>query len=337
MIKEAISDYSKAIELKNEGDLLLALYNRGFAYLQIKEKEKADSDFKKVANFDIKNATAQDFALKGRAKNELNDYVGAIYDFTKAIELDNTKIEYYIFLALLQGRIMNFDGAIETCSKGIDKFKNNTELLYAIRGFSIGSKELLNLPYKKNVHKFSEASSDFKKAQELAVKNNNSEDYKQIIDLQKSLQEIQIKTSSTSSNISFSLDGVNAKKTITTKNGHTTIRYTTRNSNDFISKEGILQGIYSDDIRIKKNKTLVIRGSMSGDIEVENGATLINYGNISGDINNNGHVVNNGNISGDINNKGILEIYGINTGDINTNKNIYIDKNAIVNGKINRF
>ncbi len=341
MTKDAISDYSKAIELNNEEDLVLAYSNRGFAYAQIGEKQKADADFKKVSNLDIKNGTSRDYALRGEAKSQIKDFIGAVFDFKKAIELDNTKIEYYLPLATVQGMLKDFDGAIDTCSKGIEKVKENTEALYMMRGVARGSKELaMELSDRGKQHNFTESSADLKMAQNLALKNNNQEVYKKSIEAQNTLQDLAIKMRSISQNVSLSFGVNDANKIIKTQNGHTTISYTTTkttNSSRFISKEGNLNGIFSNDIKISKNKTLVIRGSMSGNIQVESGATLINYGNVSGDINNNGHTINHGNMSGDINNNGFLEIYGINTGDINTNKNIYIDKNAIVKGKINKF
>ena len=341
MTKEAISDYTKAIELNNEEDLLLAYSNRGFAYAKIGEKQKADEDFKKVANFDIKNANARDYALRGEAKNQTKDFSGAVFDFKKAIELDDTEVGYYFSLAKSQGLLKDYDGVINTTSLGIEKCKENTEVLYMLRGSVKGSKEiLLELSDKTKQHDFTEAYADLKMAQDLALKNNNQNIYKESVKMQNDLQNLAIKARSASPNVSFSFGGNDANKTIKTQNGRTTISYTTTkttNSNSFISKEGTLNGIFSDDIRIESNKTLIIRGSMSGDIQVESGATLINHGNVSGDINNNGRVVNHGNMSGDVNNNGSLEIYGINTGDINTNKNIYIDRSAIVKGKINRF
>jgi tetratricopeptide (TPR) repeat protein len=44
--KQAIFDYTKAIELKSDFDK--AYFNRGMLYLKLGEKEKAKSDLKKV-------------------------------------------------------------------------------------------------------------------------------------------------------------------------------------------------------------------------------------------------------------------------------------------------
>ncbi len=339
--KEAISDYSKAIELNNTEDILIAYYKRGHAYLKLGDKKNAEADFKKVANSDIKINNARDYAMRGNAKIQTNDFTGSIFDYKKAIELDNNKINYYLGLATAQGLIKDYDSAIETCTKGIKKFDKDIEILYSMRGFAEGSKELfIEMSNKTKRHDFTKSTSDFKKAQEIALKNNNQKAYEANIKLQNTLQHLAIMIKSNSPNISISLSGNDINKTVKTLNGHTTISYSTTktiDSSDFISKEGNLNGVFSNNIRIDKNKTLIIKGSLSGDIQVEVGATLINYGNISGDINNNGRVVNYGNMSGDINNNGTLEIYGINTGDIYTNKNIYIDKNAITNGTINRF
>lgn len=339
--KEALADFSKAIELNNPEDIIIAYCNRGFTYVKLGNREKANSDFKKAVSIDINDDDAKSYVFRGEAKVQLRDFTNGVFDIKKGIELDDTQVGYYVSLAKAQSLSKDNSGAIETCTKALEKFKDKNEALYMLRGAAEGEMELRDeLSNKDKTHDYTKAMADLKMAQQLALKNNNKEVYEASIGMQNLLQEMAMRVRSTSPNVSVSLGGNGVQRTITKSNGQTQITYSstrTTNSNGFVSKEGTINGICSDDVRVNRNKTLTIRGNMSGDIQVESGATLINHGNISGDVNNNGYVVNHGNMSGDINNNGTLEIYGINTGDINTNKNIYIDKNAIVKGSINRF
>ena len=127
-------------------------------------------------------------------------------------------------------------------------------------------------------------------------------------------------------------------QTKTTKNGETTITYSSSSENAApITKSGEISGIYSNSIIVPNGKNLISRGIISGDVEIEKNANFTNYGTISGDIKNNGTVTIYGTASGDISNHGRLEIYGTITGEIFTNNNIYISPDAHIIGKIEKF
>ena len=342
MIKDAILDYSKAIELSNPEDSLLAYTVRGYAYLQLGEKQKAYADFKYVSNSNINNNNARNYALRGDAKVQMQDLAGGVFDLKKAIALAASKIEYYYTLARAQGLMEDINGVIETCTKGIKKFKNQSELLYMMRGASIGSQELFKeLSNSDKGSYFAQAIADLQTAQKLALKNNNQEVYKQSVEMQNKLQDLSIKVKSTTP-LTISTSGITYKNTSSTKTTVTskdnaTITYSSSESDKPIIKTGELSGICSEYIKVPSGKSLNVRGIITGKIKVEKDATLTNNGTISGKIENNGTVITYGTVSGKISNYGRLEIYGVVSGKIYTNNNVYVAPEANMLGKMEKF
>ncbi|MGD2250706.1 MAG: tetratricopeptide repeat protein, partial [Candidatus Methanofastidiosia archaeon] len=82
--EKAIQDYNKAIELNPEN--FAAFYNRGLAYSDLNQYEKAIQDYNKAIELDPEYAAA--FNNRGNRYSDLNQYEKAIQDYNKAIELD---------------------------------------------------------------------------------------------------------------------------------------------------------------------------------------------------------------------------------------------------------
>lgn len=82
--KEAIVDFTKAIEL--ELPYSFAYYGRGIAYKNLNETEKAKADFEKAIEFDTEESDEL-LAFRGLAYHELGKYDEAITDFNKAYKL----------------------------------------------------------------------------------------------------------------------------------------------------------------------------------------------------------------------------------------------------------
>ena len=80
--------------------------------------------------------TAEDWFDKGNVKLRLQDYKGAIADFTKAIELDPSYVkEAYYNRGLSKARLQDNRGAIADFTKAIE-FDPNYASAYVNRGLS---------------------------------------------------------------------------------------------------------------------------------------------------------------------------------------------------------
>lgn len=207
----AIEDYSKAIQLNS--NYLKAYNNRAFLYMAKNEQQNANEDYNKIINYNSNNMSPDDYYLKGNAKIEVKDYLGAIFDLNKAINLSNQKeVKYYILLAKAQGLEKDYDGLIETCTEGL-KYHNDNEKLYLYRGSALGSKEILReLSDKNKAHNFEKAFADLRMAKKLALANNNQETYKESIKMQKFLEEQTIKIKTESQNISVNFNFPSSEK-----------------------------------------------------------------------------------------------------------------------------
>jgi tetratricopeptide (TPR) repeat protein len=82
--EKAIEDYNKAIELNPK--YAVAYNNRGFAYHELKQYEKAIEDFSKAIEHNPKDAEA--YNNRGVAYGGLKEHESAIEDYNKAIELN---------------------------------------------------------------------------------------------------------------------------------------------------------------------------------------------------------------------------------------------------------
>ena len=110
--ERAIEDYSKAIELNP--NLAGAYYNRGVAYHEIKQHEKAIEDYNKA--IELNPNLAEAYNNRGLAYREIKQHERAIEDYNKAIEL-------------------NPNLAVTYANRGITQLQTNEELDKAIKDF----------------------------------------------------------------------------------------------------------------------------------------------------------------------------------------------------------
>jgi tetratricopeptide (TPR) repeat protein len=92
-VKQAVEDYSKAIELSPKEPLSYTYMQRGWAYVSSGEYQPAINDYTRVIKEDPKNAEAYD--RRGFVYLVRNQYDKSLLDFNKAIELDPLNSEYY--------------------------------------------------------------------------------------------------------------------------------------------------------------------------------------------------------------------------------------------------
>ena len=127
--KGAIKDYTKAIELaapnyvqpniidyqeKGYYDYAAAYYNRGRAKRSLEDYKGAIADYTKAIELTSK-VENQNVLLKnrGNTKTDLEDYEGAIADYTKAIELDPFDANAYFYRGDAKEMLGDFNGACE--------------------------------------------------------------------------------------------------------------------------------------------------------------------------------------------------------------------------------
>jgi tetratricopeptide (TPR) repeat protein len=180
-IENAIRDFSLLIKISeslgNE-----ALKQRGSLYLQNAEFEKAKQDLDKAIKNDPKDfysyycrgiikASMQIF---GHNPNTLlhvgyqstedgreffYDYIGALYDFDKAIELDSTWVDSYLQRGEIYEQSDQIDKALSDYNKAVVLDVKNVEAYFKRALF-----------YKRN-NKYSEALNDFNAAIDLDPKD----------------------------------------------------------------------------------------------------------------------------------------------------------------------
>ena len=127
--KGAIKDYTKAIELaapnyvqpniidyqeKDYYEYAAAYYNRGRAKRSLEDYKGAIADYTKAIELTSK-VENQNVLLKnrGNTKTDLEDYEGAIADYTKAIELDSDDANAYFYRGDAKEMLGDFNGACE--------------------------------------------------------------------------------------------------------------------------------------------------------------------------------------------------------------------------------
>jgi clan AA aspartic protease (TIGR02281 family) len=115
-----------------------AYRNRGAAYYEKGEFERAIADFSEAVKIDA-NVVPPYFALaysrRGLAAAEKKDYDQAIADYSEAIKLNPTAIEVYKDRAAAYGNKSDYDRAIADYSQAI-KLDPNYALAYNNRGFA---------------------------------------------------------------------------------------------------------------------------------------------------------------------------------------------------------
>jgi tetratricopeptide (TPR) repeat protein len=114
--KEAIEDFTKAILLNIY--FIDAYLNRGRAYLKDQKFMSAIEDFNKVINSNPNDKNT--FLLIGEAYDNLQNYNEAIQNYTRSINIDNDFAQAYFKRSESKLKVNDFLGAIEDSNKYID-------------------------------------------------------------------------------------------------------------------------------------------------------------------------------------------------------------------------
>ncbi len=118
----AIGWYKKALEKRKDEDFLIAL---GSAYLQNKEWENAEEQFREVLKESERNTRAlQGLAAISRAKGEL----GEAYSFLlRAHDYDPTSAQVAVNLAIVEEQFGKLEEALVTYEKALNRQPNNRQ------------------------------------------------------------------------------------------------------------------------------------------------------------------------------------------------------------------
>ena len=157
--EKAISDYTKAIEINpNYGE---AYYNRGIEYDNLKQRDRAIADYNRAIEINPNYNAA--YSNRGNTFGKLGQWEKAISDYTRAIEIKPDYKEAYVNRGAAYGNLGQWDKAIDDYSKAIGNDPDYKEA-YLDRGFAYGK---LGKPDK--------AMKDFDKA--LYLDTNYKEAY----------------------------------------------------------------------------------------------------------------------------------------------------------------
>jgi len=132
--ERAIQEFNKAIEMNPR--LSQAYYNRGFAYYLLKQYERAILDFNKAIELNPKYAMA--YNNRGLAYNQLKQYKKAVQDFSSAIQICTNLTQY--------------KQSIQSTNYSAERI--NYQMLYARRGgayYNLGQYEQAVQDYSKAI------------------------------------------------------------------------------------------------------------------------------------------------------------------------------------------
>jgi len=152
--ERAISDFNKAIEL-NPND---AYYynNRGISYYDLGQYERAIQDYDKAIQLNPNYDKA--YSNRGNAYTHLGQYERAIQDYDKAIQLNPNDDYAYYNRGIAYALLGNFKQAIKDATKAIQINPNYAEA-YQLRGICY-----------QQLGDEAKAQADFAKAKELGWK-----------------------------------------------------------------------------------------------------------------------------------------------------------------------
>ena len=163
IIKSRIGKYKfnprktpKAIELSPND--VAAYNNRGNSKADLEDYYGAIADFTKAIELNPNDAAA--YYNRGNAKDDLEDYYGAISDYTKAIEIDPKDVDAYYNRGYSKNSLKDYYGAIADYTKSMELDPNNSDIIYFYRGVS-----------KNSLKDYYGAISDYTKAIELDPNN----------------------------------------------------------------------------------------------------------------------------------------------------------------------
>ena len=127
------SNPTKVIGILNEAIRLEPLYansygNRGNAYFNLKQYEKAVQDFNKSIELNPDNSDA--YNNRGLMYIHLGQYAKAVRDFDKALKLNPNNEAVYNNIGLMYGKFEEYDKALLSINKSIRMGANNGEIFY---------------------------------------------------------------------------------------------------------------------------------------------------------------------------------------------------------------
>jgi Flp pilus assembly protein TadD len=127
--ERAIEDYNKAIELNP--NLAEAYNNRGFVYTELRQYEHAIEDFNKA--IELNPNLAEVYNNRGLAYNRLRQYEHAMEDFNKVIELNPNLAEVYTNRGVAYEKLGQYERAIGDHNRTIELNPNDV-VAYTNRG-----------------------------------------------------------------------------------------------------------------------------------------------------------------------------------------------------------
>ncbi len=107
----AVKLYTKAID--DYPSFTMAFQMRAIAELQLKKYQQAINDYTMVITFGEPYFKAVGYYNRGVAKNMTRDFVGAILDFSQAIELDKKMASAFFHRGIAKSKIGDFAGQTE--------------------------------------------------------------------------------------------------------------------------------------------------------------------------------------------------------------------------------
>jgi len=155
--QRAIEDYSRAIEL--DPTYVYAYNSRGLAYADLEEYQRAIEDYSRAIELDPTSVSA--YNSRGDAYADLEEYQRAIEDYNRAIELNPTSDYAYNNRGLAYAELEEYQRAIEDFNRAIE-LDPTSDYAYNSRGLAY-----------RNLKEYQRAIEDYNRAIEL----NPTSDY----------------------------------------------------------------------------------------------------------------------------------------------------------------
>ncbi len=153
LIQRFENDKSEVLPLKKRKVFAELYFYRGTAKHKLEDYTGAIEDYSKTIKLNPQNAYA--YNNRGNAKEALKDYKGAIEDCNKAIKLNPQNAYAYNNRGNAKGKLNDYTGAIEDYNKAIE-INPQYAKAYHNRGYA-----------RYNLKQYEEAIADFDKAIEL--------------------------------------------------------------------------------------------------------------------------------------------------------------------------
>ncbi len=131
LMQAAILDFNEALKIKP--DYTTALYNRGVAFHDLKQFDKAMADFNEAIKFDPTMGDA--YHNRGLVKDKLGKFQEAIKDFNRAVQFKPQEQKVYVNRGVAYGKMGNFPEAIKNFNKALE-IDPNSASAYSNRGLA---------------------------------------------------------------------------------------------------------------------------------------------------------------------------------------------------------